>query len=72
MGGFPFAANASVGFTGALMADNLNWGSGDYVVLYMGNGDATARIYRVTINAGINETGIDASCTLYGSYTYMT
>jgi hypothetical protein len=72
IGGFPFAANASLGFTGALMADNLNWGSGDYVVLYMGNGDATARVYRVTINAGINETGIDVSCTLYGSYTYMT
>ena len=72
IGGFPFTANASVGFTGALMADNLNWGSGDYVILYMGNGDATARVYRVTIIAGINETGIDTSCTLYGSYTYMT
>lgn len=72
IGGFPFASNASIGFTSAIMVDNLNWGSGDYVILYMGNADAYARIYRVTINAGINETGIDASCTIYGSFTYMT
>lgn len=72
IGGFPFTANASIGFTSEIMVDNLDWGSGDYVVLYMGNADAFARIYRVTINAGINETGIDTSCTIYGSFTYMT
>lgn len=72
IGGFPFTSNASIGFASTIMVDNLNWGSGDYVVLYMGNADAFARIYRVTNNAGINETGVDTSCTIYGSFTYMT
>lgn len=72
IGGFPFTSNSSIGFIGSLMTSNLNWGSGDFVTLFMGNNDAFARVYRVTNNAGTNETGIDTSCTIYGSFTYMT